>query len=83
MEARPPKRLLSRLLVGTLVPTVAVVPFTPLQLEDDDHGVIGEAMAEEIILRLSQSSDGSPRTSVVRDFVVLESAPMRRRVRVW
>ena len=40
-----------------LVPTVAVVPFTPLQLEEDDHGVIGEAMVEEIIRRMSQSSD--------------------------
>jgi adenylate cyclase len=46
----------SALSFDELAPSIAVVPFTSRNV-CNDHGVIGEVLAEEIIRRLSHSSD--------------------------
>jgi len=44
--------------LGTLTPSIAVVPFSPRHMASD-HGLLGEVLAEEIIRDLSQSSEFS------------------------
>ena len=52
----PQPRVGSALSFDEMAPSIAVVPFTSRNV-CNDHGVIGEVLAEEIIRRLSHSSD--------------------------
>jgi class 3 adenylate cyclase/tetratricopeptide (TPR) repeat protein len=52
----PPRMVGSAVALDELAPAIAVVPFASRNLAND-HGVIGEILAEEVIRRLSHSSD--------------------------
>src|SRR5215475_7479626 len=58
MEARPPQRLLSRLLAGTLVPTVAVLGVFGVLA----HEVARQALEDELGRRLATAAAGAAAT---------------------